>query len=228
MRKGIFIHVTSTDCQRLEAIVRDPKSAQKHVWRAWVVLLTANGHGTAAIMAETGAFEALSPAKKIAEALFNGQMVTADGKEPLSLNLIAANKQRSGWGRIFKQLKANGLLDAKNIRELMGERYQQSTAITSVRPKGSLGVTVVTTASGRQIIVDKIRQKRRKTSRRSSRRGSENTGKHSDALFGSGSTYRGRLKARGKAATRRRSASPPARVWEPPTLSQASRNFNKR
>ena len=59
-------------------------------------------------MAETGAFEALSPAKKIAEALFNGQMVTADGKEPLSLNLIAANKQRSGWGRIFKQLKANG------------------------------------------------------------------------------------------------------------------------
>ena len=27
MRKGIFIHVTSTDRQRLEAIVRDPKSA---------------------------------------------------------------------------------------------------------------------------------------------------------------------------------------------------------
>ena len=54
MRKGIFIHVTSTDRQRLEAIVRDPKSAQKHVWRAWVFLLTANGHGTAAIMAETG------------------------------------------------------------------------------------------------------------------------------------------------------------------------------
>ena len=54
MRKGIFIHVTSTDRQRLEAIVRDPKSAQKQVWRAWVVLLMANGHGTAAIMAETG------------------------------------------------------------------------------------------------------------------------------------------------------------------------------
>ena len=54
MRKGIFIHVTSADRQRLEAIVRDPKPAQKHVWRAWVVLLTANGHGTAAIMAETG------------------------------------------------------------------------------------------------------------------------------------------------------------------------------
>ena len=54
MREGIFIYVTSTDRQRLEAIVRDPKSAQKHVWRAWVFLLTANGHGTAAIMAETG------------------------------------------------------------------------------------------------------------------------------------------------------------------------------
>ncbi len=51
MRDGNFLHVTSTDRQRLEAIVRDPKSAQKHVW---FVLLTANGHGTAAIMAETG------------------------------------------------------------------------------------------------------------------------------------------------------------------------------
>ena len=35
MRKGIFIHVASTDRQRLEAIVRDPNSAQKDVWQAW-------------------------------------------------------------------------------------------------------------------------------------------------------------------------------------------------
>ena len=69
---------------------------------------------------------------KIAEALFNGQMVAADGKEPLSLYLIAANKHRSGWGRIFKQLKANGLLDAKILGDLMSECYQQSTAVISV------------------------------------------------------------------------------------------------
>jgi transposase len=54
MRSGISIHVAASDRQCLEAIVRDPKSAQKHVWRAWIILLTANGHGTAAIMAETG------------------------------------------------------------------------------------------------------------------------------------------------------------------------------
>ena len=86
----------------------------------------------------------------------------------------------------------------KNLRELMSECYQQSTAVTSVMPKGSLGVTVVMMASGCQIIVDKKRQKRKKTGRRSSRRGSEDTGKHSDALFGSGSTYRSRLNGAGQ------------------------------
>jgi transposase len=36
------------------AIVADPKSPQKHVWRARIVLLSGDGLGTSAIMAETG------------------------------------------------------------------------------------------------------------------------------------------------------------------------------
>ena len=48
------IIVSSADRQRLEAIVSDPTSAQKHVWRAKIILLTDDGVGTAAIMAGSG------------------------------------------------------------------------------------------------------------------------------------------------------------------------------
>ena len=50
MRKGILVNVTAGDRKRLAAIVADRNSAQKHVWRARVVLLTADGLGTAEIM----------------------------------------------------------------------------------------------------------------------------------------------------------------------------------
>ena len=39
MRKGISITVTPADWVRLDAIVRDRNSPQKHVWRARIVLL---------------------------------------------------------------------------------------------------------------------------------------------------------------------------------------------
>jgi transposase len=54
MRKGISITVTSEDRGRLEAIVRDRNSLQKHVWRARIVLMTADGVGTNGIVQATG------------------------------------------------------------------------------------------------------------------------------------------------------------------------------
>ena len=54
MRKGVSFEVLSADRQRLEAIVADPNSRQKHVWRAHIILLSDDGLGTMAIMAETG------------------------------------------------------------------------------------------------------------------------------------------------------------------------------
>lgn len=54
MRTGIEIKVTSEDSQRLEAIVVARNSPQKHVWRARIILLTAQCEGTQAIMAATG------------------------------------------------------------------------------------------------------------------------------------------------------------------------------
>ncbi len=54
MRSGIEIMVTGPDRERLEAIVAGRSSLQKHVWRARIILLTAQGLGTHAIMAATG------------------------------------------------------------------------------------------------------------------------------------------------------------------------------
>jgi len=54
MRSGIVVNVTAADRTRLEAIVADGNSLQKHMWRAKIVLLTADGLGTAAIMRRTG------------------------------------------------------------------------------------------------------------------------------------------------------------------------------
>ena len=54
MRTGISISVTATDRRRLKALIRDRNAAQKHVWRAAIILLTADGVGTSEIMRRTG------------------------------------------------------------------------------------------------------------------------------------------------------------------------------
>src|SRR5215207_10631172 len=54
MRPGIVVEVTAADRDRLTAIVADRNSPHKYVWRAAIVLATADGLGTAAIMRRTG------------------------------------------------------------------------------------------------------------------------------------------------------------------------------
>src|SRR5271156_1849253 len=54
MRTGITVDVKAADRARLEAIVADRNSPQKHVWRARIVLLSADGLGTGEIMTATG------------------------------------------------------------------------------------------------------------------------------------------------------------------------------
>jgi len=54
MRTGISITLTPADRRRLEAITRDRNAAQKHAWRAAIVLLSADGVGTNEIMRQTG------------------------------------------------------------------------------------------------------------------------------------------------------------------------------
>jgi transposase len=54
MRTGISITLTPSDRSRLEAVTRDRNAAQKHAWRAAIVLLSADGVGTNEIMHRTG------------------------------------------------------------------------------------------------------------------------------------------------------------------------------
>jgi transposase len=53
MRKNVTFTVSPVDRQQLRAIVANPMSPQKHVWRARIVLLSSEGLGTSAIMAAT-------------------------------------------------------------------------------------------------------------------------------------------------------------------------------
>src|SRR5215218_3898730 len=54
MHQRTALHVSPADRLRLEAVVTDRNSRQKHVWRAKVVLAAADGCGTAAIGRRAG------------------------------------------------------------------------------------------------------------------------------------------------------------------------------
>ena len=54
MRLGISITISAADRRRIQALVRDRNAAQKHLWRAEIVLLSADGIGTNEIMRRTG------------------------------------------------------------------------------------------------------------------------------------------------------------------------------
>jgi len=54
MRKGIIIEVTSADRARLQSIIRDRNSPQKHVWWSRIIVLRADGAGTTTISRAIG------------------------------------------------------------------------------------------------------------------------------------------------------------------------------
>src|SRR5271165_3704706 len=54
MRMGIEVRLGPDDRERLEAVIGSGNSPQKHVWRARIVLLSAEGLGTMAIQRQTG------------------------------------------------------------------------------------------------------------------------------------------------------------------------------
>ena len=54
MHERAQIKLNADDRAALAAVVANRNSPQKHVWRAKIVLLTADGHGAAEIMRRTG------------------------------------------------------------------------------------------------------------------------------------------------------------------------------
>jgi hypothetical protein len=88
-----------------------------HTFRVVLAVVVALGVAASAWAQTTGtgAFDKLSPGdQKIARALFEAQS-TSGGTTPLTLDQIAAKKKHTGWGEIFKQMKAQGLVTDKNL-----------------------------------------------------------------------------------------------------------------
>ena len=54
MRTGISITLKPADRRRLKVLARDRNTPHKHLWRAEIVLLSADGVGTNEIMRRTG------------------------------------------------------------------------------------------------------------------------------------------------------------------------------
>jgi hypothetical protein len=88
-----------------------------------------------------GAYERLSDGnQKIARALYDAQVVkpttttapttskTTSTFKPLTLDQIAAMKQSGqGWGQVFRSLKSQGLIQEKNLGEIVSHASHVST-----------------------------------------------------------------------------------------------------
>ena len=87
------MNVTRADRLRLEAIVLDRSAPQKHVWRANIILATADGCGTAEIMRRSGKSKPVVwrwQARFMAEGVegLTRDKTRTPGKQPLSTDTV--------------------------------------------------------------------------------------------------------------------------------------------
>lgn len=80
-----------------------------------------------------GAFDNLSTGnQKIARSLMDAQTLPADGtSEPWTLDQIATAKGETGWGNVFKQMQAEGLVESRNLGQLVSQYQHPSTPATT-------------------------------------------------------------------------------------------------
>src|SRR5712664_1964496 len=93
MRAGIVVNVTRADRRRLEAIVSDRSAPQKHVWRADIILATAEGCGMTEIMRRSGKSKPVVwrwQARFMAEGVegLTRDKTRKPGKQPLSTDTV--------------------------------------------------------------------------------------------------------------------------------------------
>lgn len=122
--------------------------------RIFVITMLAFMMLTSVAVAESsnqGAFDQLSPGnQKIVNALFAAeQNTTPPPTKLLSRDDIAAMKQDGkGWGEVFKSMKAQGLVQEKNLGQVV------SQANHAAHSNSSNG-TMITTGSGRTFVAGK-------------------------------------------------------------------------
>jgi len=96
---------------------------------------------------KSGAFAALSPGnQKIAHALYEAQTTPATSSK-LTLDQIARMKQEGqGWGNVFRAMKAQGRVDARNLGAVVSaSKHEGTTPATASATSGS-GISGSTSA----------------------------------------------------------------------------------
>jgi hypothetical protein len=92
----------------------------------------------------TATFDSLSPGnQKIANALFSAQNTPGTTRTPLTKDQIAGLKGTEGWGKVFKEMKADGLVQAKNLGQVVSANQHQLNASR----RGAGGTTAGTASS---------------------------------------------------------------------------------
>ncbi|HWG80865.1 MAG TPA: hypothetical protein VN681_13870 [Stellaceae bacterium] len=94
-------------------------------------------------------FEALSAGdRKIGRALFLAQHPTESGPAPLSLNQIADLKGHGSWAKVFAQMQSRGLLQAKNLGQIVNGYQRSETRRPPARASSHRSPTLVTGGDG--------------------------------------------------------------------------------
>lgn len=111
-----------------------------------------------------GSFDRLSTGnQKIARSLFEAQTIDPNAPAPLNLDQIAALKTGApatavspgttgtGWGNAFKQMQSQGLIDARNLGQVVSGHYTPPATAATTTAATSSGV-VVTNGSGKSFV----------------------------------------------------------------------------
>lgn len=102
----------------------------------------------------TRTFDSLSPGnQKITNSLFAAQNTNGTNLTPLTKDQIAGLKGTEGWGRVFKQMKADGLIQAKNLGQVVSAHQHELNAAR----RGSGGTTARNARSGRSTMMASAR-----------------------------------------------------------------------
>ena len=108
---------------------------------------TGTGSSTGTQTSATGAFSKLSPGgQKIAQSLYSSQNPPT-GTKALTLDQIATMKSHEGWGRVFKDMKADGLVQAKNLGQVVSGHAKTTQTTNATGTTSSTGSTSSTNST---------------------------------------------------------------------------------
>jgi hypothetical protein len=104
MRTGISIFLKPVDRRRLSTVVRDRNAPHKHVWRAEIVLLSADGVGTNEIMRRTGKSKTAFAAPVFTLVLPTRKTCLSYGGAPKNTELLGPEMRLETWFEVMEMV----------------------------------------------------------------------------------------------------------------------------